>query len=50
MVGGEAASSNSEGEGADEGRHRMEPDNKGVLRLGGSSDDDLDSVNRLFHW
>ena len=29
----------------------MEPNEEGVLRLeGGSTDDDLDSVNSLFHW
>lgn len=29
----------------------MEPDQEGVLRLeGGLTDDDLDSVNGLFHW
>lgn len=28
----------------------MEPDEKGVLRLGGSTDDDLDSMNGLLHW
>jgi hypothetical protein len=29
----------------------MEPDDEGVLRLeGGTSDDDLDLVNGLFHW
>lgn len=51
MVGEEAASSNSESEGEDdnEGKKRMEPD-EGVLRLGGSNDDDLDSVNGLLHW
>ena len=49
MVGEEATSSDSEGEGANEGR--MEPDEEGVLRLGGGlSDDDLDSINGLFHW
>ena len=51
MVGEEAASSNSKGEGEidDEGKKRMEPD-KGVLRLeGGSNEDNLDSVNDLFH-
>ena len=53
MVGEEAASSDSEGEGGedDEGKKRMEPDEEGVLRLeGGSNDDDLDSVNGLLHW
>lgn len=51
MVGEEATSSNSDGEGDDEGREQMEPDEEGVLRLeGGSSDDNLDSVNGLFHW
>ena len=47
----EAASSNLEGEGEndDEGKKRMEPDDEGVLRLGGSTDDDLDSVNGLLH-
>lgn len=50
MVGEEAASLDSEGDRADEGRERMELDDKGVLRLeGGWSDDDLDSVNGLFH-
>lgn len=51
MVGEEAASSDSEGEGAEEEKGQIEPDGEGVLRLeGGSSDDDLDSVNGLFHW
>ena len=53
MVGEEAMSSDSEGEGKndDEGKMRMEPDDEGVLRLeGGSTDDDLDSVNGLLHW
>ena len=55
MVGEEALSSDSEGEGEseedDEGKKRMEPDEEGVLRLeGGSSEDDLDSLNGLFHW
>ena len=53
MVGEEVASSDSEGEGEndDEGKRRMEPDDEGVLRLeGGSTDDDLDSVNGLLHW
>ena len=50
-VGEEATSLDSEGEGANEGRDRMEPDDEGVLQLeGGSSDDDLDSVNGFFHW
>ena len=51
MVGEEAVSSDSEGEGEndDEGKKRMEPDDEGVLRLGGSTDDDLDSVNGLLH-
>ena len=52
MVGEEAASSDSEGESEndDEGKKRMEPDKEGVLRLeGGSSEDDLDSLNELFH-
>ena len=52
MVGEEAALLDSEGEGEsdDEGKRIMEPD-EGVLRLeGGSNDDDLDSVNGLFHW
>ena len=49
MVGEEALSSDSEEE--DEGKQRMEPDQEGVLRLeGGSMDDDLDSLNGLFHW
>lgn len=50
MVGEEVASSDSkaEGESDDEGKKRMEPD-EGVLRLGGSNKDDLDSVNGLFH-
>ena len=48
MVGEKAGSSDSEEE--DEGKQRMEPDKEGVLRLeGGSTDDDLDSVNGLFH-
>ena len=53
MVSEEVASSDSEsdGESDDEGKRRMEPDEEGVLRLdGGSNDDDLDSVNGLFHW
>jgi hypothetical protein len=55
MVGEEALSSDSEGEGEgegdNEGNKSMEPDQEGVLRLeGGSTDDDLDSVNGLFHW
>ena len=53
MVGEEALSSDFEGEGAgdDKGKKRMEPDEEGVLRLqGGSSDDDLDSLNGLFYW
>ena len=48
MVGEEAASSDSKGEGGedDEGKKKMEPDEEGVLRLeGGSSEDDLDSLN-----
>ena len=51
MVGEETASSDSEGEGEsdDEGKKRMELDEEGVLRLGGSTDDDLDSVNGLLH-
>ena len=52
MVGEEAASSSFEGEcgGDDEGKKRMEPDKEGVLRLeGGLSEDDLDSLNDLFH-
>lgn len=49
MVGEEARSSDSKGE--DEGKKQMEPDEKGVLQLeGGSKDNDLDSVNGLFHW
>lgn len=49
MVGEEAASSDSESDG--EGKRRMEPDEGGVLRLEeGSNDDDLDSVNGLYHW
>ena len=53
MVGEEAALSDSEGESEndDEGKKRMEPDEGGVLRLeGGSNDEDLDSVNDLLHW
>ena len=50
MVEEEALSLDSEEE-EDEGKQRMEPDQEGVLRLdGGSIDDDLDSVNGLFHW
>ena len=52
-VGEEAASldSKSEDESDDKGKRRMEPDEGGVLRLeGGSNDDDLDSVDGLFHW
>ena len=49
MVGEEALSLISEEE-EDEGRQRIEPDQEGVLWLdGGSTDDDLDSVNGLFH-
>ena len=49
MVGEEALSLDFEEE--DEGRQHMEPDQEGVLRLdGGSTDDDLDSMNGLFHW
>ena len=50
-VGEEATSSDSEGEceNDDEGKKRMEPDEEGVLRLGGSTDDDLDSKNGLLH-
>ena len=49
-VGEEAALSDSEGEGEsdDEGKKRMESD-EGVLRLGGSNEDDLDLVNGLFY-
>ena len=48
MVGEEALSSDSKTK--DDEKQRMEPDD-GVLRLeGGATDDDLDSVNRLFHW
>ena len=51
MVGEEVASSDLEGGGEsdDKGKRRMEPD-EGVMRLGGSNDDDLDSVKGLFHW
>ena len=51
MVSEEATSSDSKSEGKsdDERKRRMEPD-EGVLRLGGSNDDDLDSVNGFFHW
>ena len=51
MVGEEAASKNSEGEceSDNEGKKRMELDER-VLRLeGGLNEDDLDSVNCLFH-
>ena len=48
MVGEEALSSDSEEE--DEGRQCIEPDQEGVLQLeGGSTNEDLDSVNGLFH-
>ena len=53
MVGEEAASSDSKGEGGgdDDGKKRMEPDEEGVLRLEeGSNEDDLDSLNGIFHW
>jgi len=53
MVGEEAASSDFEGEGGgdDKGKKRMELDEEGVLRLEeGSNEDDLDSLNGLFHW
>ena len=52
MVGEEAALLDSEGEGGgdDEGKKRMKLDEEGVLRLeGGSNEDDLDSLNGLFH-
>ena len=52
MVGKEAASSDSKGEGEsnDEGKKRMKLE-EGVWRLeGGSNEDDLDSVNDLLHW
>ena len=40
-----------EGGGDDEGKKRLKPDEEGILRLeGGSNDDDLDSVNGLLHW
>ena len=49
MVGEEAGLSDSEEE--DKGKKQIEPDEEGVLWLeGGLKDDDLDSVNRLFHW
>ncbi|MFA1068230.1 hypothetical protein ACDI57_27800, partial [Klebsiella pneumoniae] len=49
MVGEEAVSFDSEEE--DEGKQRLEPNEEGVLRLeGGSTNNDLDSVNGLFHW
>ena len=49
MVGEEDLSSDSEAE--DDEKQRMEPDKEGVLQLeGGSTDDDLDSVNGLLHW
>ena len=49
MVGEETLSFDFEEE--DEGKQRMEPEKEGVLRLeGGSTDDDLDLVNKLFHW
>ena len=53
MVGEEATSLDFEGEGGgdDEGKKRMELDEKGVLRLeGGSNEYNLDSVNEIFHW
>jgi len=52
MVGEEATLSDFEGEdgGDDEGKKRTEPDKEGVLRLeGGLSEEDLDSLNNLFH-
>ncbi len=49
MVGEEAISSDFEEE--DEGKQRLEPNEEGVLQLeGGSTDNDLDSVNGFFHW
>ncbi len=49
MVVEEAGSSNSKGE--DEGKKQMELDEEGVLWLeSGSKDENLDSVNGLFHW
>ncbi len=53
MVGEEAVSSDSkgEGEGDNERKKKMEPNEEGVLRLEeGLNDDDLNSVNGLFHW
>ena len=34
----------------DEGQERMEPNDKGVLKLERCLEDDLDSLNNLFHW
>ena len=45
-----ASSSDSKGEEEDdEGKKRMELDKRGILKLGGPNDN-LDSLNGLFHW
>lgn len=49
--GEDIVASDSEGEEEDEGKKEMEPDDEGVLKLKGeSNDDNLESVNGLFHW
>ena len=50
MVGEEAALLDLEGKSKsdDEGKKRMELDEEGVLRLGGSTDDNLDSVTDCY--
>ena len=51
MVGEDVASSDSEGKGEDKERKRMEPDEEGILKLDGeSNNDNLDSLNGLLHW
>lgn len=49
-----ASSSKSESEGEpsriDEGKQKMEPDDEGVLELEGCFEDEVGSLNRLFHW
>lgn len=50
----ELASSDLEFEGGElgmnEGRKDMEPNNEGLLELEHCSDDEMSSLNRLFHW
>lgn len=45
-----ASSSESEGEEEEEARQRMEPNKQGILEIETHSDDDLESLNGLFHW